>query len=123
MFIMNVHSTFSAAHHLQGYPGACKRLHGHNWQVRACFQSDRLDDIGMAVDFGVLKKHLHEICDRFDHQYLNDLPEFKDKNPTSETIAMEIFESLQASTETLNCQVKEVEIWESERSSVIYTGS
>jgi hypothetical protein len=34
MYLLNVTAHFSAAHRLEGYNGACRNLHGHNWKVR-----------------------------------------------------------------------------------------
>jgi len=120
MYKINVVSSFSGAHHLSGYDGECKNLHGHNWKVRVQLIVKEVDSIGMGIDFKVVKKHLSALIDSFDHKYLNDLEYFKDKNPTSENIAKVIYEELQKSFVN-TAKVSEVEIWESEFSSVIYT--
>ena len=49
MYEVLVKSGFSGAHHLRGYRGRCEKLHGHNWNVEARFETDTLDDIGMAM--------------------------------------------------------------------------
>jgi 6-pyruvoyltetrahydropterin/6-carboxytetrahydropterin synthase len=120
MYKLNVISSFASAHKLNGYEGQCKNLHGHNWKVRLCVMCDKLDDIGMAMDFGILKQKLNEFLSDFDHQYLNELPYFQDMNPTSENIARVIFEGMGTKMADCLCEVIAVEVWESEKSSVVY---
>ncbi len=121
MYRLRVSDSFSAAHKLCGYEGACKNLHGHNWKVKVSLVCDVLDDIGMALDFGVIKKLLADILAELDHAYLNDLPRFKEQNPTSENLARYIYERFETALLTLPGKVESVEIFESERSSVIYS--
>lgn len=120
MFRLNVMSDFSSAHRLEGYEGACKNLHGHNWKVRVGINAAKTDDIGMTLDFGIVKKHLQSLLDKLDHRYLNDLEYFKGINPTSENIARYIFSELGKSINGEFVRVAEVEIWESDRTSVVY---
>lgn len=120
MYKLNVLGTFASAHKLNGYEGLCKNLHGHNWKVRLCVLCDQLDEIGMAMDFGILKQKLNELLSELDHQYLNELPAFKEMNPTSENLARYIFENMGNRMSICACEVVEVEVWESEKASVIY---
>jgi 6-pyruvoyltetrahydropterin/6-carboxytetrahydropterin synthase len=122
MYKLSVTDSFSAAHRLCGYEGACSNLHGHNWTVRVALTSKKLDDIGMAMDFGLIKGLLKQITDELDHAYLNDLPEFKEINPTSENLARHIFERMENKLANPLIQVAEVEICESPSSSVVYYG-
>jgi len=121
MYLLNVSDHFSAAHRLCGYEGACSQLHGHNWKVRVGIACDKLDEIGMALDYGIIKKILGEILDQLDHEYLNDLPLLAGQNPTSENLARIIYGEMEKGLEPYSAMIKEVEIYESERSSVIYS--
>ncbi|MCK4338430.1 MAG: 6-carboxytetrahydropterin synthase, partial [Candidatus Cloacimonetes bacterium] len=76
---------------------------------------------GMTIDFKVLKKQFEKILSDFDHKYLNDLEVFSNHNPTSEFIAKTIFERASIQVNNSNCEVKEVEVWESEKYSVVYS--
>jgi len=120
MYKLNVLGTFASAHKLDGYEGQCKNLHGHNWKVRLCVLCDRLDEIGMAMDFGFLKQKLNELLAELDHQYLNELPAFREMNPTSENLARYIFDNMGQKLSQCSCEVIEIEVWESEKASVIY---
>jgi len=120
MYKLNVKSHFSSAHKLIGYDGPCKNLHGHNWEVRIGILCDKTDDLGLTIDFGIVKKDLNEIIDQLDHKLLNDLDPFKDQNPTSENIAKYLYSKLSSNINNSECRVAEVEIWESEKTSVVY---
>jgi len=70
MRIIYKHS-FDAAHRLFGYNGLCKNLHGHRYVVEFVLEGEKLDSLGMLVDFGVLKKILGGWIDRWwDHAVL-----------------------------------------------------
>lgn len=58
--------TFSAAHRLNNYQGACHRIHGHNYRVEVTIASPHLVPPGFIVDFGVVKN----IIDAFDHHLI-----------------------------------------------------
>lgn len=121
MYLLNVSDSFSAAHRLCGYQGACSNLHGHNWKVRVGIACDTLDEIGMALDYGIIKGILSKILDMLDHEYLNDLPLLNGQNPTSENLARIIYHEMAKGLEPYPAKIREVEIYESERSSVVYT--
>lgn len=120
MFYLNVIETFSAAHLLRGYEGACSKLHGHNWKVRVCVKTKEQDEIGMAMDFGVLKTILSNILNNLDHSYLNEIVPFTERNPTSENLAKYIYECIEKELQDKPVAISEVEVYESEKSSVIY---
>ena len=120
MYKINVTTSFSGAHLLKGYAGECQNLHGHNWKIRVQLCSEKVDHVGMAIDFKIVKEHLSELIAIFDHKYLNELPFFTEQNPTSENIAKVIYDHLQMSVEKDNIKLTEVEIWESDFTSVIY---
>lgn len=71
MYGLKVSASFDSAHFLKGYEGKCANIHGHRWTVEALFSQQELQQEGscrdMAVDFGVLKKHLRDLTDSFDH--------------------------------------------------------
>ena len=95
MFTLTVKSGFSAAHHLATYPGACKRIHGHNYKVSISVQACELGESGMIMDLIQLQSLLHECLKPFDHQLLNNIEPFNHLNPTSENIAKTVYEFIQ----------------------------
>lgn len=115
---LTVSKSFAAAHRLREYEGKCANLHGHNFKVEATVEAKELDELGMALDFGRIKEALNRVLERLDHSYLNDLPAFKDKNPTSENIAAFIWEEV--SKEIKPFKIAQIKVYESESSSVTY---
>ncbi len=122
MYKIEIKSEFSAAHSLKDYQGKCENLHGHNWQIEAEFESSELNSIGLVEDFGVLKKLLREVLFEFDHTHLNELPAFKNINPTSENIARYIFNNLGRKLRAPSYKLTKITVWETETSAASYEG-
>lgn len=120
MFDLSVETQFSSAHQLRGYKGKCEALHGHNWRVQVTISSEKLDDIGMVLDFHELKKIVNEAVAALDHAYLNDIFPFTEINPSSENIAKWIHESIRKKIQKNNCNIAAVTVWENETSSATY---
>ena len=121
MFKLVVKKEFSSAHILVGHPGACKRMHGHNWVVEAKVEGEQINKIGMVIDFKDIKNELENIISKLDHQYLNDLEPFIENNPTAENISKYIYKELSKNINTDNIKVSEIKLWETSRSAVIYS--
>lgn len=120
MYQISVEQHFDAAHALRGYQGKCERLHGHRFRVVVKVKASRLNDIGLAYDFTVLKQHLAEILARFDHTPLNEVPPFDKINPSSENIAATVYHELQPALATAPVSLLSVEVWESPESGAAY---
>lgn len=123
MYTLKIEGAFEAAHHVEGYPGKCARLHGHNWVVEAVVKGKELDELGMLIDFKVMKKELAAVLERFDHRYLNELEPFaQGVNPTAENLARIIFEELAGRDVFKRDSVLHaITVFESPKSSVTYT--
>jgi len=119
VYELTVERDFSAAHLMRGYPGACARLHGHNYRVLLSVEGDTLDDCGMLVDFAELKGAFDGILDELDHRNLNEIPPFDEMNPSSENLARYIYERAGAAVPA-NVRVVSVTVYESATSSVTY---
>lgn len=97
------HST-STAHIITGHPGKCNNLHGHNYNFTVGVTSTDLNELGMVVDFSILKKSVAFILDKmYDHKTiiyekdpraatLKELgAELVNYNPTAENMAKQIY--------------------------------
>jgi 6-pyruvoyltetrahydropterin/6-carboxytetrahydropterin synthase len=78
--------------------------------------AEKLDKTGFVADFKVLDKILKDVTDILDHQNINELPSFKETNPTAENIAGFIFEESQKMINDSRVKVSKVSVWESEKS-------
>ena len=115
-----VDTNFSAAHQLRNYKGSCGDLHGHTWKVRVEVETDRLDEIGMTLDFKDLKERVGTVIGRFDHRCLNQINPFDNENPTAENIARYVYvEMKELLPEKID--VVEVTVWESANYGVKYS--
>ncbi|MEC7833007.1 MAG: 6-carboxytetrahydropterin synthase QueD [Pseudomonadota bacterium] len=121
MYTLTIKTEFSSAHILNGHKGDCKRMHGHNWKVEVEVSGNKLDNIGMVMDFKDIKKSAKEIGGRLDHQFLNDLEPFKENNPTAENIAKYFFSELSKKINNDSIELKSIKLWETDKSAVKYT--
>ncbi|WTM88525.1 6-carboxytetrahydropterin synthase QueD [Halothiobacillus sp. DCM-1] len=119
-FALTVSVDFAAAHRLFGYEGNCARLHGHNWKVIVEVSGQRLDSVGMVLDFKAIKAAARAAAKTLDHYYLNEIPPFDTLNPTAEHIAVWFFLELSQALNTEQARVSAITIWENEVSAVTY---
>ncbi len=99
---------FDAAHKVIDYNGKCENLHGHTYLLKVTITGPLKKD-SMVLDFAILKKETEKLINGYlDHKYLNDLFE----NPTTENIAIFIFEKLRESFEKYGCEIYEVSLSE-----------
>ncbi|WP_018963862.1 6-carboxytetrahydropterin synthase QueD [Coprothermobacter platensis] len=108
--------TFDAAHNLVNYKGKCEALHGHTYrlEIKVCGDSASLDN-GLLMDFGDLKNLVdNEVISKLDHTYLND----RFPQPSTELVAMWIFETLKPHIERLNLTLSSVKLFETATSWV-----
>ena len=121
MFEVTIEETFAAGHALRNYRGKCENVHGHNYRCQVTLAGAELDSIGLLVDFVELKKAVHAVLDRMDHQWLNDFPPFDVLNPSAENMAKYIYDQV---SEALKAQkgvrVGAVKLWETDTASATY---
>ena len=126
MFEVSVEYSFAAGHALRGYKGKCENVHGHNYKVRVTVEGEKLNPIGLLVDFSDLRAALKELTERFDHHFLNEVEPFKETNPSAENLACYLGTELQRKIKDQGLNVNNVTVWETETTSASYrppTGS
>ncbi|NLP42301.1 MAG: 6-carboxytetrahydropterin synthase QueD [Veillonellaceae bacterium] len=123
MFELTILVDFEAAHFIKDYPGKCSRLHGHNWKVEVAVCGNKLNQLGMLIDFHDLKAEVKHVIDTLDHRYLNELEPFKLTNPTAENIAKYIYEQIINRPTFVETEVRVlfVKVRESAHSAVAYS--
>ncbi len=120
MFEISIQSSFASAHRLRNYKGQCESLHGHNWKVDVSVKSQKLNDIGLAIDFKDLKEITKKILSELDHKYLNEIPPFDEINPSSENISRFLYNRIKEDIKDPSVSVSKVSVWESENSVASY---
>ena len=119
-YTLKVVSDFASAHTLRDYPGACSRMHGHNWKVEAEVEARALDKTGMGVDFKFIRHAVRELTDQLDHRYLNEIAPFDQVNPTAENIARYIYHELKKLLKSKKVTLHKVLVQESPGSEATY---
>jgi 6-pyruvoyltetrahydropterin/6-carboxytetrahydropterin synthase len=124
---------FCYGHRLLNYSGKCRYLHGHNGRAVIAIEAEKLDALGMVLDFSRIKQVVSSwIDDTLDHRMLlhcDDpmLPFLRqqgepvyvlDVNPTAENIARLIFDF----TAAQGFPVVEVQLWETDHCFATYGG-
>ncbi|MCF8130664.1 MAG: 6-carboxytetrahydropterin synthase QueD [Deltaproteobacteria bacterium] len=120
VFEIYVQTHFSAAHALNGYPGDCARVHGHNWIIDVFVRCRELDEIGIGIDFREIKDSVKGVLKNLDHFNLNELPAFKEVNPTSENIARFLYRELSKQLNTDNIAVSKIKVSETPGAGAFY---
>lgn len=91
-FLVSRTFIFDAAHHLPGYDGPCKNVHGHRYELTVTLQAPQRDT-GLSVDFNDMKANIEPHVKTLDHSDLNEVI----KNPTTENILLWFYYKLVAS--------------------------
>lgn len=93
---------FEAAHRLPNVPEGhkCARLHGHSFRVEVHVRGDLDPRLGWVMDFADVKAAVKPIIHQLDHYYLNEIEGLE--NPTSERLAMWIWDRLVPTLPTLS---------------------
>ena len=126
--------TFNAAHRLFKAEwtdeknlmvfGKCSypNYHGHNYALEVWVEGEINPETGFVVNLKTLKQIiLDEIINRFDHRNLNlDCKEFEGLNPTTENIAVIIWNILRKKIDP-EFSI-EVQLSETEKNKVMYNG-
>lgn len=104
--------------------GKCSNphYHGHNYELIVAVTGEINEETGFVMDLKDLKELIYQKIElAFDHKNLNEeVPEFKDLNPTAENIAVVTWRKLR---KELGSHLDlEVTLYETPRNYVIYRG-
>jgi 6-pyruvoyl-tetrahydropterin synthase len=95
VFAVEVRDHIMIAHSFRGAVfGPAQALHGTTFVVDAAFLADALDDNGIVVDIGRAHEALNGVLAPLNYKNLDELPQFKGKNTTTEFLTKHIFEAL-----------------------------
>jgi 6-pyruvoyl-tetrahydropterin synthase len=95
VFAVEVRDHIMIAHSFRGAVfGPAQALHGATFVVDAAFLADALDSNGIVIDIGRAHEALGAVLKPLNYRNLDDLPEFKGKNTTTEFLTKHIFDEL-----------------------------
>jgi 6-pyruvoyl-tetrahydropterin synthase len=95
VFAVEVSDQIMIAHSFQGAVfGPAQQLHGATFVVRAAFLAERLDPHGIVIDIGCAHDALKSALGPLNYRNLDDLPQFKGINTTTEFVTKYVFDQL-----------------------------
>jgi 6-pyruvoyl-tetrahydropterin synthase len=95
LFAVEVRDHIMIAHSFRGIVfGPAQALHGATFVVDAAFIAETLDDNGIVVDIGRALQALKAALAPLNYRNLDDVPELKGINTTTEFLARYIFDRL-----------------------------
>jgi 6-pyruvoyl-tetrahydropterin synthase len=95
MFAVEVSDQIMIAHSFQGAVfGPAQQLHGATFVVRAAFMAEGLDRNGIVIDIGCAHEALKSVLGPLNYRNLDDLPQFKGINTTTEFVTKYVFDQL-----------------------------
>ena len=95
MYAVEVSGQIMIAHSFRGEVfGPAQELHGATFVVRAAFLAERLDGNGIVVDIGRAHEVLNAALKPLNYRNLDDLPQFKGVNTTTEFLTKHVFDQL-----------------------------
>lgn len=122
---------FSYGHRLLDYPGKCANLHGHNGRLQIEISSEKLDSLGMVMDFYKIHQLIGTwISETIDHKMIlfekdplvpglqkaGEPLVLMKENPTAEVLARWIFEEVRKK----RLPVSKVTLWETTNAFASY---
>ena len=97
MFAVEVRDHVMIAHSFRGEVfGPAQALHGATFVVDAAFLAERLDPNGIVIDIGRAHEALKAILAPLNYRNLDEVPEFKGSNTTTEFLTKHVFDGLAA---------------------------
>lgn len=95
MFAVEVRDHIMIAHSFRGAVfGPAQATHGATFVIDAAFFAERLDQNGIVIDIGRAHEALKATLAPLNYRNLDDLPEFKGSNTTTEFLTKYIFDQL-----------------------------
>jgi 6-pyruvoyl-tetrahydropterin synthase len=95
VFTVEVRDHIMIAHSFKGAVfGPAQKMHGATFVVDAAFIADTLDENAIVIDIGRAHEALKAVLGPLNYQNLDEVPEFKGKNTTTEFLSKYIFDGL-----------------------------
>lgn len=74
--------------------GSKEPIHDHDWLVTIAVAGGKLDEMGVVMDFHVLKEMVEKITAELDDTVLSELGYFHRNNPSAENVAKHVYDRL-----------------------------
>ena len=122
MFEVAYETTFCATHALHRDGRPVEPQHGHDWRVEVVAEGERLDPLGLVVDFEHLKAAVGDVCRRFHYGDITSHPDFAGQSPSAEAVARYFFSEVRRAMGEEGERLVRVRVWEAPGCSATYLG-
>jgi len=97
--------------------------HGHNYKLEVAVRAP-IDKDGHILLVEKLDERVDQVViQALDHKHLNvDVPQFAQRNPSCENIAMVVYDMLKPNLGDLGVELEEVSVWETSKTACTYRG-
>jgi 6-pyruvoyltetrahydropterin/6-carboxytetrahydropterin synthase len=121
MYTLAVRRDFIARHFLIGGDwGPENYPNSHHYVLELQLRANELDEHGYLVDIVDISHHLDELIGYYGEKMLNDLPEFKGRNPSLEHFARILATALDARIKARTLCGLKVILWENDSAWAAY---
>lgn len=121
MYKLAVKKDFISQHFLVGGDwGPENQKHSHHYLLEIQLSGKDLDAHGFVVDIVKVNDHLEKVISSYKDKTLNDLPEFKNLNPSIENLARVSYQALYRSLYEQRISALSVKVWEDSIAWVSY---
>ena len=115
MYELSVTRDFIAQHYLIGGDWGCEnRKHSHHFKAEFLMTSSELNQHDYIYDISEIHTRFNKVTTYFADQNLNDLEEFKDKNPSIENFARIFLERFIHGMDLTHIHTVAIRLWEDE---------
>lgn len=101
MFTVGVRDHIMIAHSFKGELfGPAQKMHGATFVVDVEFKAPEMTEDGVVVDIGRAHEALKATLGALNYQNLDELPQFRGRNTTTEFLAKHVFEQVRDAIKT-----------------------
>lgn len=121
MHCLMLRKNFIAQHFLIGKDFGCENLtHSHHYRFELEIENKHLDQYNFLIDIVEVRAYIDQLISYFQDKILNDLPEFKNQNPSLELFSKILWQKFDNHFEfPANSQII-VRLWEDEIAQASY---
>ena len=94
VFTISIERKFNASHQLTLPDGSKEDLHSHNWILVVAVQRKKLDEMGLVMDFALLKTIIDRTLAPFENTQLEQSGCFDRMNSSAENLAKYLYEKI-----------------------------
>ena len=121
MHCLMLRKNFIAQHFLIGKDFGSENLtHSHHYQFELEVENKQLDEYNFLIDIVEVRAYIDRLISYFQDKTLNDLPEFKNQNPSLELFSKILWQKFDNHFEFPSNSQITVRLWEDEIAQASY---